>query len=245
MSRLLTRRQLLAGAGAMLVTGCDRLQPMSAPVRASERFNRAVQQALFRRGAELHAGGAMTSVEQFPTGEYMISRDASGHRVVPTVPDGWRLKIGGKVKRPLLLTLDDLMRMPRVEQRIEHHCVEGWSAIASWHGVRISDIAERAGADDCAYVEFRSFDRGADQVTGELTDYWSSWDRDSAMHPQSMLAYGMNDQPLSPAHGAPVRLYGAVKLGYKNVKWLTEVNFLDEQTGGYWEHAGYEWFAGT
>ena len=136
MSRLLTRRQLLVGAGAMLVTGCDRLQPMSAPVRASERFNRAVQQALFRRGAELHAGGAMTGVEQFPTGEYMINRDASGHRVVPTVPEGWRLKIGGKVKRPLLLTLDDLMRMPRVDQRIEHHCVEGWSAIAAWHGVR-------------------------------------------------------------------------------------------------------------
>ena len=245
MSRLLTRRQLLAGTGALIVTGCDRLQPTSAPVRASERVNRAVQHALFRRGAELHARGTMTTAEQFPTGEYMISTDASGHLVVPAVPAGWRLKIGGKVKRPLLLSLADLMSMPRVDQRIEHHCVEGWSAIASWHGVRISDIAERAGAADCDYVEFRSFDRGPDQVNGQLTDYWSSWDRDSAVHPQTMLAYGMNDQVLSPAHGAPVRLYGAVKLGYKNVKWLTEVNFLDEETGGYWEHAGYEWFAGT
>ena len=121
-----------------------------------------------------------------------------------------------------------------------HHCVEGWSATADWSGVRVSEIAKLVGAEDVDYVEFKSFDRD-----GRGRDYWSSWDRDSAMHPQTLLAYGMNGRPLSPEHGAPVRLYGAVKLGYKQVKYLTEVNFLSEETGGYWEALGYEWFAGT
>ena len=85
------------------------------------------------------------------------------------------------------------------------------------------------------FVDFRSFDAG----------YWSSWDRDSAFHAQTLLAYGMNGRPLAPAHGAPVRLYGSVKLGYKQVKYLTEVNFLDRETGGYWEDQGYEWYAGV
>ena len=106
--------------------------------------------------------------------------------------------------------------------RVRHHCVEGWSAVAAWHGVRLRDVAGLVGADPRApYVEFRSFDAG----------YWSSWDRESALHKQTLLAYGMNGAPLYPDHGAPLRLYSAVKLGYKMVKYLTEVNFLPERTG--------------
>ena len=241
-----SRRELLAGAGAVILAGCDRFSPSSAPVRLTEKANNRIQSLLFRTGAELHASAAdLTPTEAFPTGAYMISENSSGEKVVPTMPNGWRLKIGGRVQRPLMVTLDELMAMPRTEQRIEHHCVEGWSAVAEWTGVRLSELAARAGAEDVDYVEFRSFDRGPDQVDQSLVNYWSSWDRASAMHPQTMLAYGMNGKPLSPEHGAPIRLYGAVKLGYKNVKWLTEVNFLDNPSGGYWERAGYEWFAGT
>ena len=126
--------------------------------------------------------------------------------------------------------------MPRADLRVLHHCVEGWSAVASWHGVRLRDLAEVVGADPRAgYVEFRSFDSG----------YWSSWDRESALHPQTILAYGMNGELLGPDHGAPIRVYTAVKLGYKMVKYLTAVSFLPEATGGYWEDQGYEWFAGV
>jgi DMSO/TMAO reductase YedYZ molybdopterin-dependent catalytic subunit len=126
--------------------------------------------------------------------------------------------------------------MTRTDVRGRHHCVEGWSAVASWHGVRMRDVARLVGADPRAgYVEFRSFDSG----------YWSSWDRASALHPQSILAYGEDGVPLDPGHGAPVRLFAAVKLGYKMVKYLTEVNFLPAPTGGYRERLGYEWFAGV
>jgi len=171
--------------------------------------------------------GAETPASAFPG--YFISSE------IPVAPSSWALKVGGMVPRPATLSLEQLQRMPRADLRVRHHCVEGWSAVASWHGVRLSDLAEVVGADARAgYVEFRSFDSG----------YWSSWDRDSALHPQTILAYGMNGEPLGADHGAPIRVYTAVKLGYKMVKYLTEVNFRLERSGGYWENQGYEWFGG-
>ena len=150
-------------------------------------------------------------------------------------PDG-RLKVGGLVARPSVFTLEQLKAMPRMDMRVRHYCVNGWSAVAAWHGVRLSEIARTVGADPRApYVEFRSFDAG----------YWSSWDRASALHPQTILAYGMYGHPLHPDHGAPLRLYSAVKLGYKMVKYLTEINFLSYCTGGTVENNGSEWFAGV
>lgn len=126
--------------------------------------------------------------------------------------------------------------MPSMDLRARHHCVEGWSAVASWQGVRLRDVAEHVGTDPRAgFVEFRSFDN----------NYFSSWDRASALHPQTILAYGMNGRALYPDHGAPLRVYATVKLGYKMVKYLTGVNFLPAPTGGYWEDQGYEWFAGV
>lgn len=120
--------------------------------------------------------------------------------------------------------------------RVRHHCVEGWTAVASWEGVRLSEIGRLADVDPAArYVEFRSFEPG----------YWSSWDLASAFHPQTILAYGMDGAPLAREHGAPLRLYSAVKLGYKMVKYLLAVNFLPGRSGGYWEDQGYEWYAGV
>ncbi len=155
---------------------------------------------------------------------------------MPFVPANWSLKVGGMVARPTLFSLEQLKRLPRTEMRVQHHCVEGWSAVAPWHGVRLSEIARIVGVSPrVRYVEFRSFD----------SNYWSSWDLESALHPQTLLAYGMNGHRLYPDHGAPLRVYSAVKLGYKNVKYLTEVNFLPNETGGYWENQGYDWFAGV
>jgi DMSO/TMAO reductase YedYZ molybdopterin-dependent catalytic subunit len=195
-----------------------------------DAINQRAQQRLFRDGkrARLEPARALTPLDDFP--QYYISPH------VPRAPAGWQLVVGGMVRQPLRLGLDDLMRMTPAEVRVRHHCVEGWTAVASWQGVAMAEIAARAGADPRApYVEFRSFDDG----------YWSSWDRGSALHAQTILAYAMNGSPLDPGHGAPLRLYSAVKLGYKMVKYLTEVNFMPAATGGYWEQQGYEWFAGV
>ncbi|MFP2928184.1 molybdopterin-dependent oxidoreductase [Pyxidicoccus sp. 3LG] len=229
---LLTRRTVLLGVGTstLAASACDSSRPRTGFLGAMERFNARVQSALFdeeQLAPELPASEA-TPPGDFP--QYFISDS------VPRAPSGWGLKIGGLVQRPGVLSVEDLQRLPRTEYRIRHHCVEGWSAVASWHGVSVRELASHVGADPKAgYVEFRSFDSG----------YYSSWDRPSAFHPQTILAYGMNGQPLPPEHGAPLRLYSAVKLGYKMVKYLTEVNFLPEPTGGYWEDRGYEWFAGV
>jgi DMSO/TMAO reductase YedYZ molybdopterin-dependent catalytic subunit len=157
--------------------------------------------------------------------------------MTPTLrdPGAWRLRVDGMVGRPLDLSLDDLMAMPRVSYTVKHHCVEGWSAIASWHGVPVSAIVERcrplAGA---RFISFASFDAG----------YSNGWDLASALHPQTILAYGMNDNPLPPAHGAPLRLYSPTKLGYKLTKYLVSMTFTDKRPGGYWEDQGYPWFGG-
>lgn len=156
---------------------------------------------------------------------------------MPVLPDptAWRLSVDGLVETPLALSLDDLHRLPVVSYTVKHHCVEGWSAIASWEGVPVSAIVERCRPQATArYIMFRSFD----------ADYSNGWDLASAMHPQTILAYHMNDQPLGPDHGAPLRLYSPTKLGYKLTKYLVSMTFTDTRPGGYWEDQGYPWFGG-
>ncbi|GMT97522.1 molybdopterin-binding protein [Corallococcus caeni] len=228
--RILTRRRVLLGAAALATSACDSQRPREGFLGVMDRFNQRAQTALFHpaRLAPEEPVEQLTPPRDFP--HYFISD------TVPLAPAGWRLEVGGLVARPRAFSLEELRQLPRTDFRIRHHCVEGWSAVASWHGVRVSDLARAVGADPRAgFVEFRSFDQG----------YYSSWDAPSALHPQTVLAYGMNGAPLIPGHGAPLRLYSGVKLGYKMVKYLTTVRFLPEATGGTWEDRGYEWFAGV
>jgi DMSO/TMAO reductase YedYZ molybdopterin-dependent catalytic subunit len=105
-----------------------------------------------------------------------------------------------------------------------------------WTGVRVSQLAKLVGVrPDAGYVDFQSFD----------DDYHESWDIQSAMHPQTLIAYGMDGRMLGPAHGAPARLHSPIKLGYKNAKYLVKVVFLPDRVGGYWSDQGYEWYGGV
>jgi DMSO/TMAO reductase YedYZ molybdopterin-dependent catalytic subunit len=237
--RPLSRREMLGIMAGLGVAGCDAKQPKAGMLGRMERVNKRVESFLLS-DKEITAGD-ITPPMAFPS--YHV---APG---IPVMPVGWRLIVSGTgVAKPLALTLDELMKLPSKTFRIEHHCVEGWSAIAEWTGVPLYEVARLAGlkdtsasGKDIAYVEFRSFD----VPRGWNRGYWSSWDRASALHPQTLLAYGMNGKPLTPAYGAPLKVYSPVKLGYKNVKYLSEVNFLDVETGGYWENSGYEWFGGV
>src|SRR5439155_3083867 len=102
-------------------------------------------------------------------------------------------------------------------------------------GVPVAAIVARCQPLAAArYIQFVSFD----------SDYSNGWDMASALHPQTILAYGMNDNPLPPAHGAPLRLYSPTKLGYKLTKYLVAMTFTDKRPGGYWEDQGYPWFGG-
>lgn len=231
MAKVITRRKLLGEiAAASLLAGCNGPHPVALFLKRMMRFNERFEAFIFSpsRLAPESPEEDLTPEPAFPS--YFIAD------TMPFPPAGWTLKVGGMVARPGVFTLEQLKAMPRAAMRVRHHCVEGWSAVAAWNGLRLSDLARATGIDPRArYVEFRSFD----------VNYWSSWDLGSALHPQTLLAYGMNGHDLHPDHGAPLRVYSAVKLGYKNVKYLTEVNFLSSRTGGYWEDQGYDWFAGV
>ena len=152
-----------------------------------------------------------------------------------TDPDAWQLEVGGLVRTPTNFTPAMLGALPHIAYSVEHHCVEGWSAVAGWRGVPFSIIADLVQPTPAArYVKFESFDNG----------YMNGWDLESAMHPQTILADGFGDQPITAAHGAPLRLYSPIKLGYKLTKYLTRVTFTAEKPGGYWEDQGYPWFGG-
>ena len=166
----------------------------------------------------------------FPS--YFVSRE------MPSLKDpaSWRLRVDGLVQQSLLLSLDDLMALPRTSYTVKHICVEGWSAIATWHGVPVAAIVERCRPLQAArYIRFASFD----------SEYSNGWDLASALHPQTILAYAMNDNTLTPRHGAPLRLYSPTKLGYKLTKYLVSMTFTSERPGGYWEDQGYPWFGGV
>jgi len=223
-----------ASLGGALLAACN-ADPKSAKklLSLAEHGNQRVEEGLFRHTAMNHVpSSAPVAGASFP--KYMISKTTP---IWDTAARGvWRLEVSGAVRRPLSLTLDDLMKLPRITQKVDHFCVEGWNARATWSGVRVSDLARAAQAtDDAQYVDFTSFDE----------DYHESWDMASAMHPQTLVAYGMDGYLLTPAHGAPARLHSPVKLGYKNTKYLTRVVFMPKQNGGYWSDQGYEWYGGT
>jgi DMSO/TMAO reductase YedYZ molybdopterin-dependent catalytic subunit len=227
---------LAAGAGGLLsLAGCNSKGPKRAQrlLRAGERWNERVERGLFRHTAMNTAPARATAAgEAFPS--YFIS---AGVPVWDEAARGvWRLEVGGTVRRPLRLTLDELTALPRTELRLEHFCVEGWSAVAVRTGVRLSELARLADVGpDAAYVDFQSFD----------DDYHESWDIESALHPQTLIVYGQDGRRLDPAYGAPARIYSPVKLGYKNTKYLTRVLFLPRRNGGYWSDQGYEWYGGV
>jgi DMSO/TMAO reductase YedYZ molybdopterin-dependent catalytic subunit len=166
-------------------------------------------------------------------------------------PAAWRLKVGGLAGRTadLELTLDDIRALPRTEMTTELKCIEGWSVIVRWAGVKFSDFAAKYGpktvsgapADITAnpqdllpYVSLVTPDNG----------YYVGWDIQSIMHPQTLLAYEMNGEPLLPQHGAPLRLASPTKYGIKQLKRIGRIEFTSERPADYWAEKGYDWYSG-
>ena len=158
----------------------------------------------------------------------------------------WRLMVDGLVERPARLSLKELREMPARSQITRHDCVEGWSCIGKWKGVPLRALLERAGISPrVRYIVLHcadSMEPGA--------KYYESIDLIDAMHPQTILAYEMNDQPLPIPHGAPVRLRVERQLGYKMAKYVMRIEAVESFShigagkGGYWEDRGYDWYAG-
>lgn len=135
----------------------------------------------------------------------------------------YRLEIGGLVERPVSLTLDEIKAMRKQEQITKHNCIQGWSSIGQWGGVLVSDILDMVKPlPNAKYLVFRSYSK--DNAGKE---YFETIHIDVARHPQTILAYEMNGQPLPLAHGAPLRLRVEVLLGFKMVKWVRSIELVE------------------
>jgi DMSO/TMAO reductase YedYZ molybdopterin-dependent catalytic subunit len=224
-----------AGTAGGLAAACNSSGPGSAAglLRFAERQNERVERWLFDR----------TAYDNVPRGVTLTGDAFPRYWVSPSVPvwdasvrGAWRLEVGGAVRRPARLTVDDLVKLRGISQRVNHYCVEGWTARAEWTGVRVSALAKLVEpAADVAFVDFQSFD----------SDYHESWDLESAMHPQTIVVYATDGHYLNAHQGAPARVHSPIKLGYKNTKYLTKILFLPNRTGGYWSDQGYEWYGGV
>jgi DMSO/TMAO reductase YedYZ molybdopterin-dependent catalytic subunit len=243
----------LAAASTALLAGCDDLsdQPwVKRVLDSAETLTRVTQQVLLSPQA---------LAREFPEADISRVFKANGS-INPDDPDyvahakagfaDWRLAVEGLVEEPFEASLTELRAMPSRTQITRHDCVEGWSCIGKWKGVRLSTLLERARLKPSArYIVFYCADTlGRSGI--EADKYYESIGLSDAFHEQTILAYEMNDAVLPIAHGAPLRLRVERQLGYKMAKYVMRVAAVETLgpirggRGGFWEDRGYEWYAG-
>jgi DMSO/TMAO reductase YedYZ molybdopterin-dependent catalytic subunit len=258
MNRLrLSRRGLIAagaaGLGGALLSGCDRLSGAPAFVNfldAAEGLTKGAQRLLLS-GQPLAREFPARDISPIFKSNGTSSPDSDDYRAM--VANGfrdWRLGVDGLVQRPLSLSLAQLQALAARTQITRHDCVEGWSAIGQWTGVPLSRVLNLAGlASRARYIVFHCADALEATLDG-TGQYYESIDLFDAFHPQTILAYAMNGQPLAVPHGAPLRLRVERQLGYKQAKYVMRIQVTDRLDnisrgrGGFWEDRGYEWYAG-
>ncbi len=165
-------------------------------------------------------------------------------------PADWRLRVVGSAGEGSTrsFTLDQVRALPRVEMTTELRCIEGWSEVVHWAGARLADLASATG------LAARGGQAGGSGDAGSLVDYaaletpdgdyYVGLDMASALHPQTLLCYEMNGRPLTPQHGAPLRLVTPLKYGIKSLKRIGTIRFTDARPADYWAERGYDWYAG-
>ncbi len=253
MSVLLTRRALVggvvAGAGGLL-SGCDALgnnESFRKLLHLGEDANYVVQRSLQDRMAlaKEFAPNQRSPIFRSNGTRMPVGDDYAGH-VASNFAD-WTLIIDGLVARPQAIPLNQVRSLPARTQITRHDCVEGWSAIAKWTGVPLKFLLDRAGISPLAnYVVFHCADHN------DGSPYYESIDRIDAAHPQTIIAWALNDAMLPVMNGAPLRLRVERQLGYKQAKYIQRIEAVASLKpvyggkGGFWEDgAGYEWYAGA
>ncbi|HVK55178.1 MAG TPA: molybdopterin-dependent oxidoreductase [Burkholderiales bacterium] len=228
--RLFLKRAVSLGTLSLL-SGCEftNSDAMQRILRGMSRFNDEAQAALFNPSRLAPEYSEDMIVKPFPFNAFYNQLEAP-------VVDGasYQLELLGLIREKKSWALKDLAALPQTSQVTRLICVEGWSAIGKWGGVRFSDFLHRIGADTTAkFVGFKCAD-----------DYHTSIDMASALHPQTLLALTFADETLPVEYGFPLRLRIPTKLGFKNPKHITAIYVTNTYPGGYWEDQGYNWFSG-
>jgi DMSO/TMAO reductase YedYZ molybdopterin-dependent catalytic subunit len=253
-SRERTRRafigKALAGASAALLAGCDSLSRTSwfpKVLAAGEHANRGVQRAITSRTSMAQEFSEADLSPEFRSNGTAYPQDEVYRQLAAGGFRDYRLRIEGLVSKSGELTLEQLRSMRRRTQITRHDCVEGWSAIGKWTGVPLSEVLALAQPSSAArFVVFHC----ADPMDERGRRYYESIDLEDAYHPQTILAYQLNDEPLPIKNGAPIRVRIERQLGYKMAKYIMRIELVQSFAhlgggkGGYWEDEGYEWYAG-
>ncbi len=213
-------------AGWKWLRARPRIDGLEWPLRRTLQLNETLSEAYF-------SPKRLSPI--FPPSRIVKAR-INGHLgLTPNVDlENWHLRIEGAAA-PVILTLDDIKALPHREQITELRCIEGWSVIVKWTGARLSDLmATFPPVQKVRYVGMETPERG----------YYVGLDLDSAMHPQTLLAWAVNDQPLDWHHGAPLRLAIPVKYGIKNIKRVALIRYTNVRPADFWAERGYDWYAG-
>ena len=204
------------------------------PLRSGFQFNEALSKKYFSH-SRLAPEYPKSAVEELrPNGNAGLSEDFDIEK--------WRLQVSGTQKspnNPLTFSLDDIKNLPAQDIAIDFKCIEGWSRIMNYKGARLTDFIESAGL----FSDIKNLPEYVSLTTPD-GEYYVGLDVESATHPQTLLVYEMNNAPLKPEHGAPLRLLIPTKYGIKNLKRIGNINFTNERPKDYWAERGYDWYSG-
>jgi len=251
----LSRRRFLAralgSASALALSGCDALSDtewFTKVLGTGERLTHAAQRVVASRRA---------MAQEFIEADLSPTFRSNG-TAMPASPQyaalaagefaDYRLEVNGLVEKPASLSLAKVRALPSRTQITRHDCVEGWSAIGKWKGARLAALLEAVRPR--ARARFVVFYCADPMESDGSSPYYESIDMEEALHPQTILAYELNDQMLPIPNGAPLRLRVERQLGYKHAKYLMRIELVERfdrirgGKGGYWEDQGYEWWAG-
>jgi len=237
-------------SGAALLGGCDRLDK-------SKSFRALLAMADAPTDFALHALTPENALAQEFTEADLSPVFRANGSINPQTPEylamaangfaNYRLRVHGLVRTPLSFSLGQIRALPSRSQITRHDCVEGWSCIGKWKGALLGKMLDLAGPKaNARYVLFHC----ADSLNNDNHRYYESIYLSEAYHPQSILAYDMNDATLDIPHGAPLRVRLERKLGYKQAKYIVGIELAANLSGfgrgkgGYWEDRGYQWHGG-
>jgi DMSO/TMAO reductase YedYZ molybdopterin-dependent catalytic subunit len=256
--RSTTRRTLLirgaAAFGAFSLSGCDRIIQSKFAHKAFanvDALNRTTQEAILDQAALAPEYTRDDLSQLFYANGSTDPDDADYKKMVGERFASYKLVVDGLVEHPQQLSLAELRALPTRTQITRHDCVEGWSCIGEWTGTPLAGVLDRAVLKSAArYVLFHCFDTMDDGDLSGPTPFYGSIDLAAARHPQTILAYEMNGEPLPVKYGAPLRVRVERQLGYKMTKYIKRIELVDDFSkfgkgkGGYWEDNGYQWYAG-
>ncbi|MFD2932816.1 molybdopterin-dependent oxidoreductase [Spirosoma flavum] len=222
------------------ITNSPKLLGVKKPLRRVLDANEQIAETYF---SDTHL------VPTFPVNQAAKNARVNGYDGIKTpIPEDWKLQIDRPGAESLMLTIADIKALPKHEMVYEFKCIEGWSQVQHWGGARLSDFLEKykLGTKSGNAPNPDTTDDLFKHVGMETPDkgYYVGIDMESAMHPQTLLAYELNGEPITAPHGAPLRLIIPVKYGVKNLKRIGRIFFADERPRDFWTERGYDYYVG-